>query len=389
MENVQDSINRRDILKIGTLIGGVVALGGALSPMNAATSQSKPTKNNPLMLNYNENAYGCSQLAKKAIENNINNISLYPEKLTDKLLNDIADFHQIKTDKLCLTNGASAGIQSSIYTANRMAQEQGLPLRIIIPNPTFEFVEEYAKPLDIEIVKYNLDADFEIDIDGMKKNEREFDGMSLVYLCNPNNPTSNIINANDLHSWIRTAKNTTVFLIDEAYAEYVVSNMFTSGIDILKGGAKNVIVVRSLSKIFGLAGLRVGYIITTPELKRRIDEFLEIVGINALGAVAASAAIKDFGFRQYCLNSNIKSRQIVTKVLDSLNLRYAPSHGNFIFHEINGQFDDFANNMELQNIIVGRKFDRYENFCRVTLGTPDQMQYYTKVLKDFRKKRLV
>lgn len=389
MENVQDSINRRDILKIGTLIGGAVALGGVLSPMNAAVSQSKPTRNNPLMLDHNENAYGCSQLVKRTIENNINKISLYPDKLTDKLLNDIADFHQIKTDKLSLTNGSSAGIQSSIYTANRMAQEQGLPLRIIIPNPTFEFVEEYAKPLGIEVVRYNLDADFEIDIDGMEKNEREFEGMSLVYLCNPNNPTSNIINANDLYSWIRTAKSTTVFLIDEAYAEYVVSNIFTSGVDILKGGAKNIIVVRSLSKIFGLAGLRVGYIITTPELKRRIDEFLQLEGINALGAVAASAAIKDFSFRQYCVNSNIKSRQIVTKTLDSLNLKYAPSHGNFIFHEISGQFDDFVNNMKLQNIIVGRKFNRYDNFCRVTLGTPEQMQYYTKVLKDFRKKRLV
>ncbi|RDU73139.1 histidinol-phosphate aminotransferase family protein [Helicobacter aurati] len=389
MENTQNSA-RREILKIGALIGGTFALGGMLSPMNAATTQFKqPTRDNPLMLNYNENAYGYSQLARKAIERSLTKIPFYPHEAVDKLRTDIANFHQIKADKICLTNGSSAGIQSSIYAANKMAQELNLPIRIIIPNPTFEFIEEYARPLNIEVVKFNLDSEFNVDIDSMKRNEREFDGVSLVYLCNPNNPTSNIIGANDLYSWIRTAKTTTVFLIDEAYAEYVVSNLFKSGIDILKDSTKNVIVLRSFSKIFGLAGLRVGYIITTSELKRRIDEFLELESINVLGAIAASAAIKDFNFRQYCVNSNLKSKQIITKTLDSLDLKYAPSHANFIFHEITGQFDDFANNMKLQNILVGRQFTRYDNFCRVTLGTPDQMQYYTKVLKDFRKKRLI
>ena len=223
----------------------------------------------------------------------------------------------------------------------------------------------------------------------MKKSEREFDGVSLVYICNPNNPTGNIVNANDLYSWIRNAKSTTVFLIDEAYAEYVVDTNFKSGIDILKEGAKNVIVSRTFSKIYGLAGLRMGYAITTPELQRRISDFLQFVGVNLFAANAASAAIKDFNFRQYCINNNIKSRQIVVKTLESLGLKYAPSHSNFIFHEITGNFDDFVKNMKNQNILVGRKFANYDNFCRVTLGTPEQMTYYTKILKSFREKRYI
>lgn len=392
MENTQvaqSAVNRRDILKVGTLLGGALALGGLLSPANAAVPFKKPTRDNPLLLNYNENAYGYSPLVKKAIEKNLDRVSLYPESLEEKLYAEIANFYRIKPDIISLTNGSSAGIQASLYATNKMAKELSLPLRVIVPNPTFEFVEQYAKPLGVEVIRFNLDSNFRFDIDSMKSSEREFDGVSLVYICNPNNPTSSIIDANDLYSWIRNAKRSTIFVLDEAYAEFVVSTAFRSGIDMLKGNIKNTIVLRTFSKIYGLAGLRVGYVITTPELKRRIDEFLQFMGINSLGAAAAIAAIKDFNFRQYVVSSNIKSRQITTKGLDSLGLKYAPSHGNFIFHEITGNFNDFAKNMQMQNIVVGREFPRYENFCRVTLGTPEQMEYYVKTLKNFRSKRLV
>ena len=393
MENIEQTINRRDALKTGTLIGAL-ALGGLFSSAQALTKNTKtsnkiPTRDNPLLLDSNENAYGFSPLVKKAIEANMDKISLYPMKVEQKLHTDIASFHQIKLDRVCMGNGSSAILQASLYAINRMAQELNLPLRIISPNPTFEFLDAYAKPLDIEVINFDLDSKFNINIDAMKKSEREFDGISLVYICNPNNPTGNIVNANDLYSWIRNAKSTTVFLIDEAYAEYVVDTNFKSGIDILKEGAKNVIVSRTFSKIYGLAGLRMGYAITTPELQRRISDFLQFVGVNLFAASAASVAIKDFNFRQYCINNNIKARQIVVKTLESLGLKYAPSHSNFIFHEITGNFDDFVKNMKNQNILVGRKFANYDNFCRVTLGTPEQMTYYTKILKSFREKRYI
>ncbi|RDU63199.1 aminotransferase [Helicobacter didelphidarum] len=389
MENVEQTINRRDILKVGSLVGAV-ALGGLLSPMQAVSQPFKnPTRDKPLLLDSNENAYGFSSLIEKNLVKELTNMSLYPIKPEQQLLTDIAKFYNVKEDRVCLTNGSSAALQSALYAVNKMAQEANLPLRIIVPNPTFEFIEAYAKPLDPEIIKVELDSKFNFDIDKMKKSEMEFDGVSLVYICNPNNPTGNIANPNDLYSWVRNAKSTTIFLFDESYAEYVADSGFKSGIDMLKGGAKNIIITRTFSKVYGLAGCRIGYVLTTPELQKRVSEFLQLVGINFVGAKAASIALKDFNFRQYTINSNIKSREIVTRTLDSLGLKYAPSHGNFIFHEIAGDFDDFVKNMKNQNVLVGRKFDVYDNFCRVTLGTPDQMQYYVKLLKNFREKRYI
>lgn len=389
MKSVEQTMNRRDVLKAGT-IASALALGGFLSPLQAAgTSFKLPTRDKPLLLNSNESAYGFSSLVKKALDKKAADLSLYPFKAEEELRSSIARFYQVKEDNICVSNGSSAALQAAIYAVSNLANELNMPFRIINPNPTFEFPAVYAKPLGIEVVNFDLDSKFNMNVDAMKKSEREFDGISLVYLCNPNNPTGNIVSANDLYSWVRNAKQSTIFLIDEAYAEYVIDPAFKSGIDILKDGAKNVIVTRTFSKIYGLAGLRVGYAVTTPELQRRIKDFLQLAGINVCGAVASTAALADFNFRQYCVNSNVKSRQIVTKTLDSLGLRYAPSHANFIFHEITGSYDDFAKNMRNQNILVGRQFVKFDNFCRVTLGTPQQAEYYVKVLKTFRQKRYI
>lgn len=399
MENTRHSVDtdlstgtlsRRDMLKVGSIALGSVALGGLLSPANAAAKTFKlPTRNSPLLLNFNESSYGYSSLVDKRLAKEFENLSRYPVKPEEELKEAIAKFYGIKDDRVNVTNGSSAALQSSIYAVNALAQEQGLPLRVVIADPTFEFVESYAKPLGAEIVKVPLDSKFNFNTDRMRTLEREYDGVSLVYICNPNNPTGNIINPNDLYAWIRSAKSTTIFLIDEAYAEYITDTNFKSAIDSVKEGAKNVIVARTFSKVYGLASLRVGYTISSPELQKRVADFLELVGINLLGARAAVAALNDFSFRQYVINSNISSRRIVTQGLDSLGLKYSPSYGNFVFHEITGDFDAFTKNMLNQNIVVGRKFDGYDNFCRVTLGTPDEMRHYIKVLKDFRAKRLI
>lgn len=385
-----ETLNRRDMLKMGGLALGSIALGGLLSPVNAASKTFKvPTRNAPLLLNFNESSYGYSGLIAPKLAKEYENLSRYTIKAEEELKQAVAKFYNIKDDRVNITNGSSAALQASIYAVNKLAIEQNLPLRVLLPDPTFEFVESYAKPLDAEVVKVPLDSKFNFNIDKMKQVERSFEGVTLVYICNPNNPTSNIVNPNDLYSWIKNAKPTTIFLVDEAYAEFITDSNFKSAIDMIKAGSKNVIVTRTFSKVYGLASFRVGYTISSPELQKRVADFLELVAINLLGAKAAVVALGDFAFRQYVINSNTQSRRIVTEGLDSLGLKYAPSYGNFIFHEITGDFDDFSKNMLNQNIIVGRKFDKYDNFCRVTLGTPDEMRHYVKVLRDFRAKRLI
>ncbi len=382
---MQNAMNRRDMFKIGGIMGAL-AVGSLLSPLNARSAVfSKPTRDRPLLLNSNENMHGYSQRVKSAIQSNLEQANLYPYRIEEELYKTIASLYSVRENMLCISNGSSGILQASVYAAYKMANSQNKPLRLVVADPTFEFVEMYAKAFDIEVVKIDLDRKFEFDIDAMKKAERSFDGISLVYICNPNNPTGSIIRANDLYSWVRNAKDSTIFLLDEAYAEYVTDRNFRSGIDMVKGGIKNLIVVRTLSKIYGLAGLRVGYSISSPDLKRAISEFLQLDCINAFAVFGGVAALNDFNFKQYCINANIKSKQLLMKYLDSVGLRYAPSHGNFVFHEINGDFDKFYEGMKNYNIMVGRKFPKYDNFCRITLGTVEQMKYYIKVMGELRK----
>lgn len=200
------------------------------------------------------------------------------------------------------------------------------------------------------------------------------------------NPTAMLTPSAELSNWVKSAKENVFFIIDEAYAEFVSTPAFVSAITLVAEGYKNLIVTHTFSKIYALAGLRVGYGVAVPEVIADVDLFVSIDNTNTAGAVAALASLKDKAYVEYSRKSIDVSRQVVVDALKELNIEYAPSHANFIFHKVKGDVKTYQNRMKDANIMVGREFPPALGWSRLTLGTPEEMSYFVATLKEFRVK---
>lgn len=394
LEN-NSSFNRRDLIKTSGVLFGGLLLGGLSNPLYSQTTQNddifKPSKDNPLILNSNENSLGMSQKAQEAINKRLPKAFRYlrysAQSPRTELMNTIANEFKLTKDNVTLGNGSSETIQAAIQALITEQKNAKKPVQLVIPEVTFEYAELYAKPFDIPIIKVPLDSKMGIDIDKMRQNVESFDGTSIVYICNPNNPTGSIVPAKYIDKWIKEAsKNRVFFIFDEAYGEYVDDKAFQSAIKWVQAKQENVIVTKTFSKIFALAGLRVGYGLGSPRIIKKIREFVELDNINALGAVAAIASLGDKEFTKRSVKANATSRKILSDTLDELKIKYLPSQANFMFYQIKGDLKSFQKRMQDRHIIVGREFPPFKQWNRISLGIPAEMRAFTNELRNFAKK---
>lgn len=394
LEN-NSSFNRRDLIKTSGVLFGGLLLGGLSNPLYAKTAQNddvfKPSKDNPLILNSNENSLGMSQKAQEAINKRLPKAFRYlrysSQSPRTELMEAIANEFKLTKDNVTLGNGSSESIQAAIQALIIEQKNAKKPVQLVIPEVTFEYAELYAKPFDIPIIKVPLDSKMGIDIDKMRQNVESFNGVSIVYICNPNNPTGSIVPAKYIDKWVKEAsKNRVFFIFDEAYGEYVDDKAFQSAIKWVQAKQENVIVTKTFSKIFALAGLRVGYALGSPKVIKKVREFVELDNINALGAVAAIASLGDKEFTKRSIEANAISRKILSDTLDELKIKYLPSQANFMFYQIKGDLKTFQKRMEDRHIIVGREFPPFKQWNRISLGIPAEMRAFTNELRNFAKK---
>ncbi|WP_193016902.1 pyridoxal phosphate-dependent aminotransferase [Proteus sp. FME41] len=382
-------MNRRSFLTSSSLVIGGLSLSSFISSAYANESlKNKLVFNaeNPLLLNFNENSLGMSPNAQKAIINALPNAFRYPDDARSALISELGKEFKLSDKHITLGNGSSETIQAAVQFVANKAQKEGKAVQLIVPDPTFNYAELYAEPLGVKIVKVPVDNTLAFDLATMQKKAQEFDGISMVYLCNPNNPTAMLTPSADLSNWVKSAKENVFFIIDEAYVEFVSTPTFVSAIALVAEGYKNLIVTRTFSKIYALAGLRVGYGVAVPEVIAQIDAFVSIDNTNTAGAVAALASLKDAPYVEYSRKSIDVSRQMVIDALKELNIEYAPSHANFIFHKVKGDVKTYQNRMKEANVMVGREFPPAFGWSRLTLGTPEEMHYFVTTLKAFRAK---
>lgn len=382
-------MNRRSFLTSSSLVIGGLSLSSFVSSAYAnETLKNKLVFNaeNPLLLNFNENSLGMSQKAKLAIIDALPNAFRYPDDARSALISELGKEFKLSDKHITLGNGSSETIQAAVQFVANKAQKEGKAVQLIVPDPTFNYAELYAEPLGVKIVKVPVDSTLAFDLATMQKKAQEFDGISMVYLCNPNNPTAMLTPTAALTHWIKSAKENVFFIIDEAYAEFVSTPEFTSAIALVAEGYKNLIVARTFSKIYALAGLRVGYGVAVPDVISEVDVFVSIDNTNTAGAVAALASLKDKAYVEYSRKSIDVSRQMVVDALKELDIEYAPSHANFIFHKVKGDVKTYQNRMKDANIMVGREFPPAFGWSRLTLGTPEEMSYFVTTLKAFRAK---
>lgn len=383
-------LNRRSFFLAGsgTFAGLVLSPSVFASVPKSVTSEVVPTADTPLLLNFNENSLGLAKAAKDAIAKEVATAFRYPDAVRSKLIDDIAKHFGVKSENVSLGNGSSETIQAVLESQFHAAAAQNIPVQVIAPDPTFGTAQAYAEAAGVPYVPVPLKADLGVDVVALKAKAAAFKGLTVVYFCNPNNPTGVITPAAEINAWVEEAaskKEKTFFLLDEAYGEYVEDPAFVSGIELVKKGLENLVVAKTFSKLYALAGLRVGYGIAASKTAKAVDAFCSIDNTNALGAVAASATLHDKAYLEMSLEATKLSKKIVTDAFEELGIEYLPSQANFIFHKTKPGID-YKAKMAESHIMVGRAFPPYTDWNRLTLGTPGEMKAFVKVLKDFRKK---
>jgi len=387
-------MDRRDFIRTGVLTAGGSAIAAhplfALSaprlypnsPSAVAHLASPAWRRGPngeIRLNANENALGVSPKAREAIIDGISQANRYPFAAKGGLTSKLEGIVGVEDGSVFLTNGSTEVIQMVVQGLG------GEDLNIVVADPTFEDILEFAAPEGSNVVKVPLAADFSHDLVGMEAATRGMNGPTVVYICNPNNPTGTITDPDAVQAWIGRAPDNVYFLVDEAYFELVIDPAYRSLKDLVASNPR-VVVARTFSKIHGMAGMRLGYGIAHPDLVKHLLPYAPGTNTNALALAAGTASLDDEVHLKKSLEYNLRSKAIVTDTLDDLGLHYLPSHTNFVMHRIKGELSTYRDRMMDAGFGVGRDFPPLMDHNRLSLGLPEEMEAWAATARDFRSK---
>ena len=374
-------MDRRGFVGSGMAAGlaGITGAGGALGTLLDRTPGWGPGKTDAdgnIRLSSNENPLGISPAAREAVIEAIVDANRYGGR-REELMEELARYLGVRTENLTLGFGSTEILQVATQTF------QGPNTPLVAAAPTFEDVMDYQDTMPFEVTTIPLTADLQHDVGRMR--EVASKRPSLVYFCNPNNPTGTITSSADIDAWIAEAPETTTFLMDEAYLEYVTDDTFWPALKWIEE-RPNVIVIRTFSKIFAMAGLRLGYAVSHPSTAMRLNEHTIQNSPNVLAGAAGIASLKDEGIVERSVAVNEESKAITHQTLDELGLEYLPTNTNFLMHRINGDLGTYRSRMAEAGLLVGRNFPPMLDHNRLSFGLPDEMDRWAETIKNFRRK---
>lgn len=359
------TLSRRSFSK---LIGASAAFT-ALQPRKIVKAAAPPSI---VRLSSNENPYGPAPAALKAMTDGFSLAWRYPDEYADMLAEELSQLHGVPLEQILLGDGSGEILKLS--AASFTSKDR----KLVIANPTFEALARHAVVAQAEVVKIDLTSDYRHDLQKMLASAN---GAGLVYICNPNNPTASITPKNEIAQFLAKLSPSTIVLVDEAYHHYVESKDYESVIPLVKQ-YPNLIVARTFSKIYGMAGLRCGYCVTqrTNISAMRVHQIWDSVNIMALVAALASLKDPDHVNRGRARNTEVKKS--VCAELDTLGYRYIPSHANFMMIDLRREVRPVSDAMRNRGVEVGRLFPALPNFMRVTIGTSPQMTQFLSMFKE-------
>ncbi len=372
-------MERRHFLRAGLATAALATLprrGFAADPL--AGLFNVRAEDGPLRLNSNENPLGIAPSARAAIVDKLVDANRYPGREKRALVSRIAAMHGVEPANIVMGNGSAEVLQMVV----QMLAAPGTT--VVIPDPTFEQVEGYAMPYrkDVRLVKMPLARDYSHDLDRMSAAAGKGRGAVLVYVCNPNNPTGSITPTAAVDAWIASAPDNVWFLVDEAYIHYVDAPGYESALKWI-GKKPNVIVARTFSKIYGMAGMRLGYGVAHADTIEKLNAFAADSNTNILALAAADASLDDQAYLRQARQANDEGRRILCGALDEMGIPYIPSQANFVMYQV-GDTNAFQKRMRERDIWVGRPFPPMLEYNRTSIGTPEQMHRFVEVLEDFR-----
>src|ERR1043166_8479469 len=342
----------------------------ALRSPREVTASWRPA--NMVRLSSNENPYGPSPAALKAMTDGFSLAWRYPDEYAEMLADELARLNGVPVDQVLLGDGSGEILK--LCAAAFTSKDK----KIVIANPTFEAIARHAGVANAEVVKIDLTPDYRHDLQKMLA---AANGAGLVYICNPNNPTASITPARELSDFLSKLSPATIVLVDEAYHHYVESKDYESVIPLVKD-YRNLMVARTFSKVYGMAGLRCGYCVTQTGNIRQLRTHQAFDSVNIMALVAALASLKDTDqvTRGRRLNSEVKKD--VCAELDTLGYRYIPSHANFMMIDLRREVSPVIDGRRTGGVEVGRIFPALPTFMGVTFGTAPEMKQFVSAFRE-------
>lgn len=368
MAETNISLSRRRFTRL-------MGFGVATTMLPPAQSRSSSILRTPetgsqgLRLNFNENPYGPSPHVLSALEQNLDLVWRYPDDLANVVTEDLANLHDVDKDCVIIEHGSSEILRTC---ATAFA---GPKSPVVVADPTFDAVERYAGTRGAPVVKVPLTADYSHDIHGMLRPKA-----GLIYICNPNNPTATLTPKDDLQTLATNAPANTTLLVDEAYAEYSNHGLFWSLIPQVKRH-HNLIVTKTFSKIYGLAGLRIGYAIAQPDMIARLKLSRPCGSLSIMALIAAQAGIRDPQHIELCRRRNEQVKAYITDRLLAMNYRVLPSEANFLMVDLRRNTEPVIKSLKAQGVEVGRHCPKLPSYLQVTIGKHDEMNIFLGALK--------
>jgi histidinol-phosphate aminotransferase len=373
MMNNPSQISRRGFARILSAAATYAAVGPtlAMSAPRWLALKEAPGDDTVVRLSSNENPYGPSPLALKAMTDAFNIAWRYPDEHEEALVNALAKLHGVANELILLGNGSGEILRLSA------AAFTGTGKSLVVANPTFEAILAHARNAKAEVIKISLTPNYAHDLSKMLEATRT---AGLVYICNPNNPTASITSRDQIREFLAKAPPQTMVIIDEAYHHYVQADDYESAIPLVQQ-YPNLIVARTFSKIYGMAGLRCGYCIARPEIIQRMRSQQTWDSVNIMALVAALASLRDSEQVEQGKRRNSEVKEFTYAELDRLGFKWIPSHANFLMIDLRRPVKSTIEALRARNVQVGREFPVLPNFMRVTIGTHPQMERFLSAFR--------
>ena len=329
---------------------------------------------NIIKLASNENAFGTSPKAIQALKNFSEKAYLYADGSCSELKSKISEKYEISDENIVTGNGSNEIIEL-IY---RTFTDKGD--KIISCLPTFSFYKIAAETTFGEYINIPL-KNYKFDLDAIE--ERIDNKTKIIIICNPNNPTGTIVEKDKLERFLKNVSNNVLVVLDEAYIDFACKDKVFNTIEFLKeNNEKNIIVLRTFSKIYGLAALRIGYGISNKWIISCLNRVRQPFNVNGFAQVAAIAALDDNDFLNKTLKGIEKGKKYIYREFENLGVEYLESSTNFIFFKLNYDNDlIFKKFLEKGVIIRSLKSFGYNNALRVTVGTEFENRRFIDTLK--------
>ncbi len=363
------ALSRRNFLhRTAAGAGAAALLQFPLSPRLFASPEPARSAqpDGAIQIDSNENPYGPLPSAMNVMQETLARANRYPDFGYKDLVSRIASWNGVKDDQVLL------GIGSSEMLRVLPQAYCGPGKNLVLASPTFEFIGNFAQALGSEVRKVPLTSSYAHDLDAMLRATDANTG--VIYICNANNPTASITPADDLATFLNKVPSTAMVAIDEAYHHF---SMGMPGYrSFMDSAGDRVVVLRTFSKIYGMAGMRLGYGVASAATIRKLAQYRMPINISIVTAAGAVASLEDDAAMKFAAQRNATDRTEFTKEAEFRKLTFIPSYANFFMVKTGKPAKDVIDAFKAKGVLIGRPFPPMLDWIRVSMGLPEEMKTF-------------